>query len=154
MQPFRNSRKLGVLFSLGNIHPKYQSTLRTIQLVLAATYPVVKNYGLDIILKPFIDDLKVVASDGITVSVGGEERNFRGALLVFLADNLASHSLGGFKESFSFAMCICRTCMITSSGYKGQYDISSISLRSTESHEDQCTLLNGELYEHYSKAWD
>ena len=120
---------------------------------MAATYPVVENYGLNIILKPFIDDLKVLASDGITVSVGGEERNFRGALLVFLADNLANHSLGGFKESFSFAMHICRTCMITSSGYNGQYDISSVSLRCTESHEDQCTLLNGELYEHYSKTY-
>ena len=69
--------KLGVvLFTLGNIHPKYRSTLCTIQLVLATTCPVIENYGIDIILKPFIDDLKVLASDGITVSVGGEEKFF------------------------------------------------------------------------------
>ena len=74
--------------------------------------------------------------DGIVVSVGGEEKTFRGALLVFLVDNLASHALGGFKESF-FSLRICRTCMITSRGYKGQFDLSSILLRSTESHEAQ-----------------
>ena len=50
-------------------------------------------------------------------------------------------------------MGICRTCIITSSSYKGQYDLSSISLRSTESHEAQCSQLNGDLHEHYSKAY-
>ena len=69
--------------------------------------------------------------------------------LVFIADNLASHSLGGFKESFS-SMRICRTCMITSSSYKGQYDLSSISAKS---HEAQCRQLNGDLYDHYSKVY-
>ena len=40
--------KLGVvLFTLGNIHPKYRSTLRIIQLVSAAT--VLENYGIDIL---------------------------------------------------------------------------------------------------------
>ena len=91
-----NKHKLGViLFALGNIPPKYWSILRTIQLVLAATCPMIENNGLCIILKPFVDDLKNLASNGITVSVGGEEKVFRGALFVFLGDNLASHSLGG-----------------------------------------------------------
>lgn len=73
--------KLGiVLFALGNIHPKYRSTLRTIQLVLTAT---IENYGLHIISKPFIDDLKVRASDGIAFSMGAKEKVFRGVLLVF-----------------------------------------------------------------------
>ena len=120
---------------------------------MAATCPVIENYGINTILKPFIDDLKVLASDGITVSVGGEEKVFCGALLVLLADNWASHTLGGFKESFSFAVRIYRTCMITSSGYKDQCNISSVSLRSTESHEAQCSQLNGEFYVHYSKAY-
>ena len=138
------------MFALENIHPKYRSILHAIQLVLAVTCPVIEKYGLDIILKPFIDDLKVLANDGIAASIGGEEKIFHGALLVFLAENFASHSLGGFKESSSFAMCICRTCMITSSYYKGQYDISSITLRSTGSHEAQCSQLNGDLHDHYS----
>ena len=73
-------------------------------------------------------------------------------MVPYWSDNLASHTLGGFKESFSF-VCICRTCMITSSGYKGQYDISSVSLRSTESHKAQCSQLNGELYVYYSKTY-
>lgn len=146
--------KLGiVLFTLGNIQPKCRSTLRTIQLVIAATIPVIENNGLDVILKPFLEDLETLASDGLVISTEQGDKTFRGALLVFLADNLASHALGGFKESFSFSLRICRTCMITSSSYKGQFDLSSICLRSAETHETQCRQLDGPLSDHYSKAY-
>ena len=66
---------------------------------------------MDPILRPFIRDLKVLASQGITMQIGGKEQTNHGALITFLADNLASLMLGGFKESFS--LCICRTCMVT-----------------------------------------
>ena len=33
--------------------------------------------------------------------------------MAFLADNLAAHEIGGFKESFSFARRFCRSCMAT-----------------------------------------
>ena len=84
------------MFTLGNIHPKYRSTLRVIHLVLAVTTPIIEKYGMDLILHPFIRDLKLLTIQGITVQVGGVERTYRGALL---ADNLASHMLEGFKVS-------------------------------------------------------
>ena len=55
-----------VLFTLGNIHPKYRSSLRVIHLLIAATVPVVEKYGLDEILQPFIRDLRILATEGVT----------------------------------------------------------------------------------------
>ena len=61
-----------VMFTLGNIHPKYRSTLRVIHLVLVVTTPIIEKYGMDLILQPFIRDLKLLATKGITVQVGVE----------------------------------------------------------------------------------
>ena len=140
------------MFTLGNIHPKYRSTLRVIHLVLAVTTPTIEKYGMDLILQPFIWDLKILATQGITVQVGGVERTYQGAMLAFLADNLTSHMLGGFKESFSFALRMCRTCMVTKDEYKCMCDISRVALRSTPHHEQQCEHLNTPLHDHYSKT--
>ena len=50
--------KLGIVFfTLGNIHPKYRSTLRAINLVLVATVPVIERHGINEIMKPFLSDL-------------------------------------------------------------------------------------------------
>lgn len=66
--------KLGiVLFTLGNIHPKYRSSLHVIHLVLAVTTPIMEKYGMDLILQPFIRDLKILASQGITMQIGDKE---------------------------------------------------------------------------------
>ena len=39
---------------------------------------------------------------------------FRGSLAVMVADNLASHSISGFKETFS-CFRSCRFCVVTES---------------------------------------
>ena len=65
-----------VLFTLGNIHPKYRSSLRVIHLLIAATVPVVEKYGLDEILQPLIRDLRILATEGVTFTKNGVERTF------------------------------------------------------------------------------
>jgi len=47
-----------VYYTLGNINPKYRSQLDAIQLLAIATSPVIKKYGIDAILEPFLDDLQ------------------------------------------------------------------------------------------------
>lgn len=44
--------KLGIVFfTLGNIHPKFRSSLRAINLALCAAVPVIEKYGIDQILQ-------------------------------------------------------------------------------------------------------
>ena len=69
--------KLGCLFFfLGNVRPQYQSTFKAIHLVAVAQSEDINTYGIDTFLSPFVEDLKVLYCDGITVSVNGEEHTF------------------------------------------------------------------------------
>ena len=64
-------------------------------------------------MRPFVEDIKTLYCDGITISIGGVNRVVYGGLLAFLADKLAAHLVGGFKQSMSFGLRICRGCSIT-----------------------------------------
>lgn len=106
--------KLGCLFFfLGNIRPQFRSTFKAIHLVAVARSTDIDTFGIDAFLLPIVEDLKILYCDGITVPVGGKECTFYGAVLAFLADTLAAHSLGGFKQSMSFALRVCRSCLST-----------------------------------------
>jgi hypothetical protein len=120
--------KLGCMFYfLAYVKPKYRSTL---QLLAVGKYEDIMKYGIDYFMQPFVDDLKTLYSDGVTLSIGGTERVFYGALLAFLADNLAAHLVGGFKQSMSFALRTCRGCMITRDLSQSCFSEINCSLRS------------------------
>ena len=89
-------------FSLGNIRPSYRSSLKAHYLVSVAKHEDIVRYGIDEILRPIVEDLKVLYCDGISISIDGQKVTLYGGLLAFLADNLAAHSIGGFKESMYF----------------------------------------------------
>ena len=96
------THKVGALFfSLGNIRPHLRSTLKSIFVLTIGRVEDIKKYGIDAFLSPFVDDLNTLYLDGISVIVDSQHYVFHGALIAFLADNLAAHSVGGFKESFS-----------------------------------------------------
>ena len=108
--------KLGIVFySLGNVAPKFRSRLRLINLAIVATIPVIEAHGLNKILQRFVDDINELTEVGVSVTINGTPKTFKGALLAFLGDNLAMNDLGGFKKFFSFSFRSCRTCLVTHS---------------------------------------
>lgn len=148
------THKVGIVFfSLGNIHPKFRSSLRAMNLVIVCTKPVLEEHGLDVIMEPFIRDLNVLATTGISVLVNGTERVFKGALLTFLADNLASNELGGFKLSFSFSFRFCRSCLLKNDEISQYVTCAGLVNRSLALHEEQCKQLVGPTRSHYSKTY-
>ena len=148
------THKLGVVtFSLGNLHPRYRSTLRTITLVALATVPVIEKYGIDEILRPFVNDLNTLSTTGINVDVGGVCYTFKGGLLIFLGDTLASHEVGGFKRSVSRAFRICRTCMATTATASTHFNSKCFEQRCDASHRQHCEAISGPLSEHYSVTY-
>lgn len=110
----------------------------------------IDRYGIDSFMAPFIEDLKTLYCDGITISISGKELTFHGTLLAFLADTLAAHAVGGFKGSMSFALRVCRSCMITSAQMQQCLVETDCRLRTPEMHFEQCSLLSGSLYDHHS----
>lgn len=146
-----SKHKLGCFFfTLGNVRPRYRSALKAINLVAVGKHKDICKYGMDTFLSPFVDDLKALYCDGITIAIGSETHTYFGALLAFLADNLAAHAVGGFKESMSFALRICRSCMITTEQSQLCLIEDSCQLRDPETHFEQCQLLEGPLGGHYS----
>ena len=62
--------KIGIVFyTLGNIHPKFRPSLKAINLAICVRYPLIEEYGINKILEPFVHDLSVLHTTGITVEV-------------------------------------------------------------------------------------
>ncbi len=52
---------LGLLYyTLGNIVPKLRSTIQSIQLLSVVKDTFVRKYGIDAILAPFVDEVKLL----------------------------------------------------------------------------------------------
>ena len=47
-----------IYYSLGNLHPKYRSPLKGIQLLSVTYYSLIEKYGIDAILEPIVADVK------------------------------------------------------------------------------------------------
>ena len=86
-----------------------------------------KKYGFDEVLKPLLNDLKIL-EDGYYFTVGNSNIPITGTLSVFCGDTPASNLAGGFKEGVSLAMKCCRHCEAN------QDDIQKIV------HEEECIL--------------
>ena len=105
--------------------------------------------------------------------MNGTLRVIHGTLATASADNLASHSLGGFKESCSAYRC-CRQCLATKETaktkvsyvvlFKLEFDDHVLStsyqflenqftLRDKTSHQYHCTLLEGDSGCKFSKLY-
>ncbi|XP_071812827.1 uncharacterized protein [Apostichopus japonicus] len=121
---YTGTHKVNAMYMfIGNVEPKYRSSVNHIQLVWLCKSSLMKKYGLDTIIKPLMDDLNILEEHGIQVNVHGVEHKFYGSVCSVIADNLASHFIGGFTESFS-GFRVCRFCMCTSE-----------SLRKNELHQ-------------------
>jgi hypothetical protein len=108
-----------------------------------AKSPIIKAHGIDSVLKPFINDLLTLHNTGITIQYNGKVEKWKGSLLAFLADNLAAHELGGFKESFSFARRFCRSCLTDKADSEKHFQELNFHVRTAQSHVDQCNRLDG-----------
>lgn len=98
--------KLGcVYFTLKNLPPKLNSVLMNVHLAALFYTQDLMTYGFEEILKPQIDDLKILETKGIQLPF--IEEPLFGSVIQVTGDNLALNGLLGFVESFSATHC-CR----------------------------------------------
>lgn len=90
-----------------------------------------KTYGFEEILKPLIDDLKILETKGIQLPFIDE--TLFGSIIQITGDNLALNGLLGFVESFSAAHC-CRFCLTNKEDIQSVFteDGPGLILRSKE----------------------
>uniref|UniRef100_A0A1X7UBD0 C2H2-type domain-containing protein n=1 Tax=Amphimedon queenslandica TaxID=400682 RepID=A0A1X7UBD0_AMPQE len=146
--------KLGLFYyTLGNLSPKYRSSMVTIQLVAIVKYTLLQRYGHEAILRPFIDDVKALESDaGVTLWINGKSHTIHGTVSVMAADNLASWSIGGYKTLAS-AKRKCRFCMATSDDFKTKFSFEEFTPRNCATHLSHIADLNGPFHNHISTTY-
>ncbi|XP_011872221.1 PREDICTED: uncharacterized protein LOC105564455, partial [Vollenhovia emeryi] len=127
---------------LANIKPELRSSQNAIQLLAIVKSNYAKeSKALEKILKPFIDDIVKLQTEGIDIYINGSKKNYRGSLLFFAGDTPASALIGGFKESVA-ANHPCRSCMITKGDLKNYFKESDLVLRNKNDHNDHLSAIN------------
>lgn len=128
--------KLGcVFFTIGNLRPKFRSRLKCIFVAAVASNVIISKHGMNLFLRPFVESMKLLSNNGLTVSINGKDRHFQVGMLTVLADTLAAHALGGFKESMSFSHRICRSCLATTEQIQSCFLESDFELRTRGLHQ-------------------
>ena len=131
--------------TLGNIPHYLKSKLYTIQLVGLVQNFLIKQHGFHKILEPFLKDLQLFETEGLQVMTSAGMKTFHGSLSVFIADNLASHELGGFMTSFS-GFRRCRFCNATSETMQSSFNEADFTLRTPSSYDAQVSLVEQNAY--------
>ena len=99
-----------IYYTIGNLHANVRSKIDALQLVLLCKHKDLVKYGIHSVLQPLIQDLIHLETEGLDL---GAKHGRQIAKVVFvLGDNLGSHTVGGFVESFS-GTYFCRYCVAT-----------------------------------------
>lgn len=131
----RSVHKLAAFyFMIGNLESNCKSQLRHIHLCLLVRNQFIKKYSYRDILLPLINDLKLLYTEGLQVSVNGQNINLICALATISADNLSAHSLAGFTCCFSSGR-ICRFCMISYKDLRSHVNEDDVIIRSSQVHQ-------------------
>ena len=115
--PLGSSKKkhklLAVYAMIGNLPPQYRSSLDNIILVMLVKESHIKVFGQKIVFQQLLYDLIKLETEGIEL----QGRRVKCQLFSFWGDNLGSHMIGGFSESFSCEF-FCRYCLMTKDKFK------------------------------------
>ena len=120
--------------TLGNLNPIYRSQNKSIFLVSLCRTKLLKKHGFNTVLAPLERDLQQLEVEGITFNKGQEHFTIKGSLVCTCCDNLASHSIGGFIESFT-TLKPCRFGHVTLENLRNG---ETGALRSQTSYDNQC----------------
>ncbi|XP_034232899.1 uncharacterized protein LOC117640489 [Thrips palmi] len=107
-------KMIGIYLSLGNIPSHIRTHTDAIQLVglcLESNFDHEKVYG------PIVADLKKLEEVGVEIPGHGM---VKGSLIYVSGDNLGSHGLGGFNESFSKSRYFCRYCLVPRASFHAE----------------------------------
>ena len=138
-------------FVIGNFANKYKSRLKDIHLCILSPATFVNKYGYEKILRPLLDDLLKLETEGIKISFEGVDHKFCGSLSMVIADNLAAHALGRFFCNFSTVQRFCRFCNCRKNQINENLPIENFILRTKEGYENN--LQSIELDPNYSSLY-
>lgn len=133
-------KMIGVYLVVGNLYPHNRGKIDNIQLILLCKDSYFKHFGPNTVLKPFIEDIKILETAGINVKFETGEQILKGSIVAVLGDNLGQNQIGGFNENFSAAINYCRFCDYSKHDLKNK-DVSVKNIRTKETYEKDLETL-------------
>lgn len=127
--------KLGFFYYIiKDLPPVYNSTLQNCFLLLVYYSSDRKKYGYSKLLHEFLAEVRLLASNGIEITVNEKRYIVKVALGQVSGDNLGMHALFVFTESFS-ANHPCRICQIHKADIAQKFVEEDSLLRTPESYD-------------------
>lgn len=110
--------KLGLIyFILKSLPPDLLSSLQSQFLLAVYKSDDVATYGLDAILRPIVDEIRCLESEGIFVNTPNYQGVVKFTVIQVVGDNLGLHTVLGYIESFS-GNYVCRFCKADKRGVR------------------------------------
>ena len=134
----------GFYFVLGNLPPQYRSRQKDIHLAIMYSSKLISKYGYQEILRPLLDDLRKLETEGIYIKFDSCVHQFYGTLAMLAADDLAAHALGSFFCNFSTVQSFCRFYNCSQENLKVNLPSSSFSLRTSEDYDNNVLNINAD----------
>ena len=118
----------------------------------------IATYGFDIILEPFLNDLKQLSMpDWYPINLkDGETIRIRASLVAHVADNPAAHQAIGLKESVVGALRKCRFCNADNNAMQNGFREDDFEAQTLKKHLEQCSVISGAtqtLKDHYRTSY-
>lgn len=135
--------QLGLFYyQLANIKSVYRAKLNSIYLFAICKKEYMREFGLNEVLKPLVEDLKELGGEqGCPFTIAGGTVYLRGAILAVIADTPSSQGVGRFKESVGGARRKCRHCMTSWEQMLEHFLEEDFILRDSTSHEQRVSLI-------------
>lgn len=136
--------KLGMFyFSLGNFDVTFRSRVDTISLLAIAHYEDIREYGIDRLLTPLLDELAQLAQPGgYTFNLDGFHLPLRGTVIAVAADTPASHYIAGYKEGVGGALRKCRHCNADYDRMQNYFEEEDFMSRTLQQHLRQFQVMD------------
>ena len=125
-----------IYYTLCEISKSQRSQIDHLQLVMAFKEKLLKKYPLSTILKPLIEDLKLLE---LGIEMKSPTRKLKCGVACYVSDNLEASLVGGFSANFS-SNDVCRICHIQ---HKDLLDHAhkSHGLWSIEEYDEICNYM-------------
>lgn len=153
VNPLGSARKkhkiLGTYYSIANMPPLARTKVHAIQLVMLCYESILQEVGHEAVWERLVSDLLDLEQEGITV----DGVKYKCGLLSCLGDNLGSHGIGGFVESFSKSTYFCRFCEVKREEFDADFR-SFGSRRTVESHESSLKRIEENLASNLGVKFD
>ncbi|XP_068704496.1 uncharacterized protein [Montipora foliosa] len=147
--------QLGLFYyQLINTKSVYRGKLNSIHLFAICKKPYIKEFGLNKILKPLVDDLQQLGTNrGYPFTIAGGIVYLRAAVLAVIADTPASQAVGCFKEGVGGAKRKCFHCMATWEEMQEHFVEEDFVLRDSIQHEEQLSVIENAATEYLCKFY-